>query len=62
MSDAQTSLRYLVVFVPEWVFSCKVSWLLCLETRLSEEPTVRSKWRQSGGLLERSGAVGAHRT
>lgn len=48
--------------MPEWVFSCRVSWLSCLETRLKEEPAVRNKCRQSGGLLERAGAMGAHRT
>lgn len=61
MSDAQTSLRYVVVFMPKWVFSCKV-WLLCLETRLKEKPAVRSKWKQSGELLERIGAMGAQGT
>lgn len=45
-----------------WVISCKISWLLCLEARFKEEPAVRSKWKQSGGLLERIWAMGAHGT
>lgn len=61
MSDAQTSLRYLVLFYA-WVFSCKISWLLCLETRFKEEPVVRRKWKQNGGICERIRAMGAYGT